>query len=51
MTLSLQAEHLSAPIIQLRPEFLAGISSEPAMQVIRRNGKVSPFDSGILRSP
>jgi ribonucleoside-diphosphate reductase alpha chain len=49
MSLNLQqAEPASAPIIQLRPESLAGVPSEPAMQVIRRNGKVSPFDSGKI---
>ena len=34
----------SAPLILLRPESLAVMPSEPAMQVIRRNGTVSPFD-------
>jgi ribonucleoside-diphosphate reductase alpha chain len=46
MSLNLHnAETKSAPIIQLRPESLAALPSEPAMQIIRRNGKVSPFDS------
>ena len=45
MSLNLQqTEPVSAPIIQLRPESLAGVPSEPAMQVIRRNGKVSMID-------
>src|SRR5277367_5638445 len=49
MSLNLQhAEPSSAPIIQLRPESLAGVPSEPAMQVIRLNGKVSPFDSAKI---
>ncbi|MGA2995393.1 ribonucleoside-diphosphate reductase subunit alpha [Bradyrhizobium sp.] len=49
MSLNLQqAEPASAPIIRLRPESLAGVPSEPAMQIIRRNGKVSPFDSGKI---
>src|SRR5580698_8713067 len=49
MSINLQkAETTSAPMIQLRPESLAMMPSEPAMQVIRRNGKVSPFDSGKI---
>ena len=42
------AEATSAPIIQLRPEQLAAVPSEPAMQIIRRNGKVTPFDSAKI---
>jgi ribonucleoside-diphosphate reductase alpha chain len=41
----LDAETASSSIIQLRPESLGSVPSEPAMQIIRRNGKVSPFDS------
>jgi len=41
-------EATSAPIIQLRPEQLAAVPSEPAMQIIRRNGKVTPFDSAKI---
>src|SRR3984885_14154675 len=49
MSINLQkAETTTAPMIQLRPESLAMMPSEPAMQVIRRNGKVSPFDSGKI---
>ena len=48
MSLNLHAEPSSAPIIQLRPESLAAVASEPAMQIIRRNGKVTPFDSGKI---
>ena len=49
MSLNLHdAENASAPIIQLRPESLASVSSEPDMQIIRRNGKVSPFDSAKI---
>jgi len=44
----LDAETTSAPVIQLRPESLAPVPSEPAMQIIRRNGKVSPFDSAKI---
>src|SRR5262249_34712119 len=42
------AETSSAPIIQLRPDSLAAVASEPAMQIIRRNGKVTPFDSAKI---
>src|SRR6201996_4372655 len=38
----------SAPIIQLRPEALSVVPTEPSMQIIRRNGKVTPFDSGKI---
>ncbi|MGV7213385.1 ribonucleoside-diphosphate reductase subunit alpha [Bradyrhizobium sp. UFLA05-112] len=49
MSLNLHdADTASAPIIQLRPQSLAAASSEPAMQIIRRNGKVSPFDSAKI---
>src|SRR3984885_6284032 len=49
MSINLQkAETTTAPMIQLRPESLAGAASEPAMQIIRRNGKVSPFDSSKI---
>ncbi|WP_027555272.1 ribonucleoside-diphosphate reductase subunit alpha [Bradyrhizobium sp. Cp5.3] len=49
MSLNLHdAEIASAPIIQLRPESLAGTPSEPAMQIIRRNGKVTQFDSAKI---
>ncbi|SHN86346.1 ribonucleoside-diphosphate reductase subunit alpha [Bradyrhizobium erythrophlei] len=48
MSLDLHAENASAPIIHLRPESLAAVPSEPAMQIIRRNGKVTPFDSGKI---
>ncbi|MFT4119813.1 ribonucleoside-diphosphate reductase subunit alpha [Bradyrhizobium sp.] len=49
MSLNLHdAEAASAPIIQLRPHSLAPASSELAMQIIRRNGKVSPFDSAKI---
>jgi ribonucleoside-diphosphate reductase alpha chain len=42
------AEAASAPIVQLRPESLAPVPSEPAMQIIRRNGKVTPFDASKI---
>ncbi|OAF04022.1 ribonucleotide-diphosphate reductase subunit alpha [Bradyrhizobium centrolobii] len=49
MSLNLHdAEIASAPIIQLRPDSLAATPSEPAMQIIRRNGKVTPFDSSKI---
>ncbi|KRQ17118.1 ribonucleoside-diphosphate reductase subunit alpha [Bradyrhizobium manausense] len=49
MSLNLHnAEGASAPIIQLRSQSLAAASSEPSMQIIRRNGKVSPFDSAKI---
>ncbi|MBX9711620.1 MAG: ribonucleoside-diphosphate reductase subunit alpha, partial [Xanthobacteraceae bacterium] len=44
----------SAPLIQLRPESLAMpapapvLASEPSLQVIRRNGTVSPFDASKI---
>jgi ribonucleoside-diphosphate reductase alpha chain len=42
----------TAPVIQLRPEFLAASPAasavEPGMQIIRRNGTVSPFDAGKI---
>ncbi|MBN8963480.1 MAG: ribonucleoside-diphosphate reductase subunit alpha [Rhizobiales bacterium] len=49
MSLNLHnAEAASAPLIQLRTEQLAPVPSEPAMQIIRRNGKVTPFDAGKI---
>ncbi|MDI3566510.1 ATP cone domain-containing protein, partial [Bradyrhizobium sp. Arg816] len=49
MSLNLHdADTASAPIVHLRPQLLAPASSEPAMQIIRRNGKVSPFDSAKI---
>ncbi|KYG97575.1 ribonucleoside-diphosphate reductase subunit alpha [Bradyrhizobium sp. DOA1] len=49
MSLNLHdADTASAPIIHFRPQSLAGASSEPAMQIIRRNGKVTPFDSAKI---
>ncbi|OSJ24433.1 ribonucleoside-diphosphate reductase subunit alpha [Bradyrhizobium japonicum] len=49
MSLNLHdADTASAPIVHLRPQSLAPASSEPAMQIIRRNGKVSPFDSAKI---
>jgi ribonucleoside-diphosphate reductase alpha chain len=44
----LDAETASSSVIQLRPEPLGSVPSEPAMQIIRRNGKVSPFDSSKI---
>ena len=49
MSLSLDREAAkTAPFIQLRPESLAAAAAEPPLQVIRRNGAVSPFDSGKI---
>lgn len=49
MSLNLHdADTVSAPIIQLHSHSLASRSSEPAMQIIRRNGKVSPFNSAKI---
>jgi len=49
MSLSLDREAAkAAPFIQLRPESLAAAAAEPPLQVIRRNGAVSPFDSGKI---
>jgi ribonucleoside-diphosphate reductase alpha chain len=46
MSLSLDREAAKAvPFIQLRPESLAAPVTEPGMQIIRRNGTVSPFDA------
>lgn len=45
----LDVEPASASIIQLRPEsIMSAVPSEPSMQIIRRNGKVSPFDSAKI---
>jgi ribonucleoside-diphosphate reductase alpha chain len=38
----------AAPLIQLRPESFAAPATEPGMQIIRRNGAVSPFDAGKI---
>src|SRR5688572_9008788 len=49
--MSLSLDHTtskSAPLIQLRPQSLASVPSEPGMQIIRRNGSVSPFDAGKI---
>ena len=47
--LSLEREAAkSAPLIQLRSESLASPVSEPPLQVIRRNGTVSPFDASKI---
>jgi ribonucleoside-diphosphate reductase alpha chain len=49
MSLNLHDEDTaSAPIIQSHPQPLARVSSEPAMQIIRRNGMVTPFDSAKI---
>jgi ribonucleoside-diphosphate reductase alpha chain len=48
MSLSLDREAAKAiPLIQLRPETLVA-PSEPPLQVLRRNGTVSPFDAGKI---
>ncbi len=45
MSLSLDREATTAaPFIHLRPESPAAAGSEPGMQILRRNGAVSPFD-------
>jgi ribonucleoside-diphosphate reductase alpha chain len=47
--LSLDREAAKAvPFIQVRPESLTAAATEPPLQVIRRNGTVSPFDSGKI---
>jgi ribonucleoside-diphosphate reductase alpha chain len=48
MSLSLEREAKSAPLIQLRPESLAATEAQPPMQVIRRNGTVSRFDASKI---
>src|SRR5215470_6774871 len=48
MSLSVEREAKSAPIILLRPESLAASEAQPPMQVIRRNGTVSRFDAGKI---
>jgi ribonucleoside-diphosphate reductase alpha chain len=49
MSLSLERETAkSAPLIQLRSESLAVSANEPPLQVIRRNGTVSPFDASKI---
>ena len=48
MSLSLDRETKSAPLIQLRAESLAASEAQPPMQVIRRNGTVSRFDAGKI---
>ncbi|MGL5167458.1 MAG: ribonucleoside-diphosphate reductase subunit alpha [Afipia sp.] len=48
MSLSLEREAAkSAPLIQLRSESLS-VSAEPPLQIIRRNGTVSPFDASKI---
>src|SRR5215468_945933 len=48
MSLSVEREAKSAPIILLRPESLGASEAQPPMQVIRRNGMVSRFDAGKI---
>ncbi|WP_426439979.1 ribonucleoside-diphosphate reductase subunit alpha [Bradyrhizobium genosp. P] len=48
MSLSLDREVKSAPLILLRPESLAAPETELPMQVIRRNGTVSRFDASKI---
>lgn len=49
MSLSLEREAAkSAPLIQLRSESLAVPAATPPLQVIRRNGTVSPFDASKI---
>ncbi|MGH6752966.1 MAG: ribonucleoside-diphosphate reductase subunit alpha, partial [Bradyrhizobium sp.] len=49
MSLSLEREAAkSAPLIQLRSESLSVPSSEPPLQIIRRNGSVTPFDASKI---
>lgn len=48
MSLTLEREAKTAPIIHLRPDFLAAPDAQPPMQVIRRNGTVSRFDASKI---
>jgi ribonucleoside-diphosphate reductase alpha chain len=49
MSLSLEREAAkSAPLIQLRSESLVVAGATPPLQVIRRNGTVSPFDASKI---
>jgi hypothetical protein len=48
MSLTLEREAKTAPIIQLRPDFLAAPDAQPPMQVIRRNGTASRFDASEI---
>ena len=49
MSLSIEREAAkSAPFIQLRSESLAVPAATPPLQVIRRNGTVSPFDASKI---
>ncbi len=49
MSLSLDRERVTdRPFIQLRPESLIKPTAEPGMQIIRRNGTVSPFDASKI---
>ncbi|EKS41791.1 ribonucleoside-diphosphate reductase subunit alpha [Afipia broomeae] len=49
MSLSIEREAAkSAPLIQLRSESLAVPAAEPPLQIIRRNGTVSPFDASKI---
>jgi len=49
MSLSLDRERATdLPLIQLRPESLIKPPAEPGMQIIRRNGTVSPFDASKI---
>lgn len=38
----------SAMLFDLRPQSIATLASEPGMQIIRRNGSVSPFDASKI---
>ncbi len=42
------AESVSAPVVRLHPEVSAPTAHTPPLQVIRRNGKVSPFDASKI---
>jgi ribonucleoside-diphosphate reductase alpha chain len=48
MSLSLERETKSAPLIQLRADSIAVPEAQPPMQVIRRNGTVSRFDASKI---
>lgn len=48
MSLTLERKAKTAPIIHLRPDFLAAPDAQPPMQVIRRNGTVSRFDASKI---
>jgi ribonucleoside-diphosphate reductase alpha chain len=42
------AESISAPVVRIHSEVPAPTAHRPPLQVIRRNGKVTPFDASKI---